>query len=68
MHEADFEMQLSRVEMSNSGEEVRHGGTLVGEGDKCRITAPSPGVSHADKESNKPFTIHHLESFIVIAK
>lgn len=34
----------------------------------CRIIALSPGVSHAHEERNKPFTIHHLESFIVIAK
>lgn len=54
--------------MGNSGEEVGHSSALLGGKNLHRITELSPKVSHAREERNKPFTMHHLESFIVIAK
>lgn len=67
MQEADIEIQLSGG-VCNSGEEVGHSSALLGGKNMYRITELSPKVSHAHEERNKPFTIHHLESSIVIAK
>lgn len=67
MHEADIETQHCK-EMSNSGEKVRHSSALLDGYNIGGIAKPGPKVSRAHDECNKPFAIHHLESFIVIAK
>jgi len=68
MREADTEMQHCGGGMSHSGEEVRHGHALLGGCNICRIAKLGPKISSTREECKKPFAIHHLESFIVIAK
>lgn len=68
MREADVARQGCKGVMSDSGEGVRHSSALRGGSNICAIAKPGPQSRSTCDGSNKPFAMHHLESFIVTAK
>lgn len=67
MREAEIDTRHSRG-TSHSGEEIRHSSALRGGYDICGVAKAGPKVRSTQDQCDKPLSIHHLESFVVIAK